>query len=104
MWQFGKLLTLKNKLWRFDMSAYMRTKTIGEFAEISLSITLPISELELMTDTLKSVLAQAGHVVRSVNEEDNEIYSADEVLSNSRSGMTLRGFRIYREPDPGRTG
>jgi DNA-binding XRE family transcriptional regulator len=72
----------------------MRTQTTGESAEINLSVIVPLTELDLMAGTLKNVLALAGYEVRSVNEEGEEIYSADEVFPEAHPGMTLRGFRV----------
>jgi DNA-binding XRE family transcriptional regulator len=71
----------------------MRTQTIGETAEINLNVVVPLPELDLVADTLKSVLALAGHRVRPINEEGDEIYSAKEVFPEAHPGMTLRGFR-----------
>jgi DNA-binding XRE family transcriptional regulator len=72
----------------------MRTQTTGESAKIDLSVVVPLPELELMADTLKNVLTLAGHKVRPVNEEGDEIYSAEEVFPEAHPGMTLRGFRV----------
>jgi Predicted transcriptional regulators len=69
-------------------------QTTGESAEINLSVIVPLAELDLVAGTLKNVLALAGHKVRPVNEEGDEIYSADEVFPEAHPGMTLRGFRV----------
>jgi DNA-binding XRE family transcriptional regulator len=72
----------------------MRTQTTGESAEITLRVIVPLTELDLMAGTLKNILALAGHEVRPVNEEGDEIYSANEVFPEANPGMTLRGFRV----------
>jgi DNA-binding XRE family transcriptional regulator len=72
----------------------MGIQTTGETAEINLSVTVPLAELDLMAGTLKNVLTLAGHKVRLVNDEGDEMRSADEVFSEAHPGMTLRGFRL----------
>ncbi len=75
------------------MSAHMRMQTTGESTEINLSVAIPATESLLMAETLKGVLALAGHKVRPVNEEGDELYTADEVFPDSHPGDMIKGLR-----------
>ena len=75
------------------MSAHMKTRTTGELVEINLSAIVEVSEGKLIEETLKGILALAGHPVRSVNDEGEELFTAEEVFPDSHPGSRLRGLR-----------
>ncbi len=73
------------------MSAHMRTQTIGESTEISL--VLPTKVAEKMKEIITNSWTLAGHKIRRVNAEGEELLSFEEVFPNSHPGSRLRGLR-----------
>ena len=73
------------------MLAHMKTRHIERAAEIVL--TVPIGDAMKVSEAVRGVLELAGHKVRHVNEEGEELYTIEEVFPEAHPGMVLRGFR-----------
>ncbi|WP_279028196.1 helix-turn-helix transcriptional regulator [Bilophila wadsworthia] len=58
-----------------------------------ISLTVPTGKARAVADAIRSVLSLAGHKVRRVNANGEEIVSADEVFPNANPAMMLRGLR-----------
>ncbi len=58
-----------------------------------ISLTVPVGKARVVANTIRSVLSLAGHKVRRVNSEGEEVVSADEVFPNVNPAMMLRGLR-----------
>jgi DNA-binding XRE family transcriptional regulator len=61
-------------------------------AEIAL--TVPSVNALIVLDAIRSVLKLAGHKVRRVNEEGEELFDAREVFPEGNAAMLLRGYRV----------
>jgi DNA-binding XRE family transcriptional regulator len=61
-------------------------------AEIAL--TVPAANALIVLDVIRSVLRLAGHKVRRVNEEGEELFDAREVFPEGNAAMLLRGYRV----------
>ncbi len=72
------------------MLAHMKTQTTGSLTEICLQI--PSSEAEGMLKAIRSLL-ELAKLARPMNEEGEELYSAEEVFPESSPGNRLRGLR-----------
>ena len=59
--------------------------------EINLSI--PSGKVEAIVDALRGILPLAGLKMRRVNEEGEELFTAEEVFPDGSPAMALRGFR-----------
>jgi DNA-binding XRE family transcriptional regulator len=59
--------------------------------EINLSV--PTGKALSVLDAIRSVLTLAGHKVRRVNEEGEELFSAKEIFPEGNPAMLLRGYR-----------
>jgi DNA-binding XRE family transcriptional regulator len=69
----------------------MKTRHIDESAEIVL--TVPVRDAMRVTDAVRGFLELAGHKVRHVSDEGEELYTIGEVFPEAHPGMVLRGFR-----------
>lgn len=58
-----------------------------------ISLTVPTGKARAVADAIRSVLSLAGHKVRRINSEGEEVVSADEVFPNANPAMMLRGLR-----------
>lgn len=65
----------------------------AEEGQAIISLSVPAAEALTIADTIKGLLTLAGHQVRRVSEEDEEIFSAEEVFPDGSPAMALRGFR-----------
>jgi len=70
----------------------MKTRRTNRRAEIAL--TVPIAEAAVVEKAILAMLALAGHTVRLVNDEDEELYGVEEVFPEAHPGMVLAGFRL----------
>jgi len=75
------------------MPASIKKLTVGKSVEIELAVTVPASKGKLLEDALIAVMALAGHQVRRLNAEGEELFSIEEVFPDSRPGSRLRGLR-----------
>ena len=73
------------------MLAHMRTQTTGALTEISL--TVPSEDAERLCKAINGLLELVRPVVRPLNEDGEELYSAREVFPESSPGNRLRGLR-----------
>lgn len=58
-----------------------------------ISLSVPAAKAVMVAEAIKGMLTLAGHKVRRVNAEGEEVVSADEVFSDASPAMALRGFR-----------
>lgn len=65
----------------------------AEAGQAIISLSVPAAKADMVVDTIKGVLTLAGHKVRRVNSEGEEVVSADEVFPDASPAMALRGFR-----------
>lgn len=72
------------------MLARMKTQTTGALTEICLQV--PASAAEQVIKAIHSML-ELAHLARPVNEEGEELYSAEEVFPDAHPGTALRGLR-----------
>ncbi len=69
----------------------IHTAEVGSQAIITLSV--PAAKADMVADAIRSMLTLAGHKVRRINSEGEEIVSAEEVFPDASPAMALRGFR-----------
>ena len=58
-----------------------------------IQLTVPSANTIKVAEALRGVLSLAGHKVRRVNSEGEEVVSADEVFPDGCPAMALRGLR-----------
>lgn len=58
-----------------------------------IQLTVPSANTQKVAEAIRGVLSLAGHKVRRVNSEGEEIVSADEVFPDGCPAMALRGLR-----------
>jgi len=73
------------------MLAKMRLDSSRDGAEIRLSV--PAESVGAVADAICGVLTLAGHKVRQVNADGEEVVSAADVFPDASPAMALRGFR-----------
>lgn len=73
------------------MLAHMKRQTIDGSTEFVLKV--PSESAQQVEAAITGVLALAGHKVRRLNAEGEELFSAEEVFPNSHPGSRLRGLR-----------
>jgi addiction module HigA family antidote len=73
----------------------MKTRHTEQAAEIVL--TVPSVDGARVSNAILSMLELAGHKVRHVNDEGEELYSIEEVFPEAHPGMVLNGFRLKME-------
>ncbi len=64
-----------------------------EGGQAIITLSVPAAKALMVANTIKGVLALAGHKVRRVNAEGEELVSADEVFPDGSPAMALRGLR-----------
>jgi len=72
------------------MLAHTRMRTTGELTEIS--FTVPTTDAVRLRKAIDSVL-ELARFSRPLNEDGEELYSAEEVFPDGHPGMALRGLR-----------
>lgn len=75
-----------------DMQTEMQLHP-AEAGQAIISLSVPAAKANMVADAIKSMLTLAGHTVRRVNSEGEEVVSADEVFPDASPAMALRGFR-----------
>lgn len=73
------------------MLARMKTQTTGALTDICL--TVPTEDALSVVEALGGILRLAGHTVQRVNEDNEELYSIEEVFPEGDPAMALRGLR-----------
>lgn len=58
-----------------------------------ITLSVPAGKARTVADAIKSILTLAGHTVRRVNSEGEEVVSANEVFPDANPAMMLRGLR-----------
>ena len=58
-----------------------------------IQLTVPSANTIKVAEAIRGVLSLAGHKVRRVNSEGEEVVSADEVFPDGCPAMALRGLR-----------
>ena len=74
------------------MLAHMKTQTIGLSTDICL--TVPTADASLFLEAMEKFFSRAGHTIRRVNEDGEELFASEEVLPEANPGMALRGLRV----------
>lgn len=64
-----------------------------EDGQAVITLSVPAAKALMVANTIKGVLTLAGHKVRRVNAEGEELVSADEVFPDGSPAMALRGLR-----------
>lgn len=72
-----------------------KKQTTGRYAEIC--IRVPVAQVGKIVEATKGFLRLAGHEVREVNDEGEELYSVAEVFPESHPGTILRGLRVRED-------
>jgi DNA-binding XRE family transcriptional regulator len=65
---------------------------MGESTEIS--FTIPSKEAPKVGQALAGFMTLAGHKVRRLNDEGDELFPAGEVFSSAHPGSRLHGLRV----------
>lgn len=73
------------------MQALIKTHRTDSAGEIVL--TVPAEDVDALVQAISGMLALAGHTVREVNAEGEELFSVAEVFPERAPGMVLRGLR-----------
>ena len=74
------------------MLAHIKMQTTGSLTDICL--TVPTEDACRITAAIREMLSLAGASMRRVNEDGEELYTAEEVFPEGHPGMTLRGLRV----------
>ena len=78
--------------WRNSMLAEIMLRSDEEGRGV-IQLTVPSANTIKVAEAIRGVLSLAGHKVRRVNSEGEEIVSADEVFPDGCPAMALRGLR-----------
>ncbi|MCR5814191.1 MAG: helix-turn-helix transcriptional regulator [Desulfovibrio sp.] len=73
------------------MQARMKTQTIGDSTEISL--TVPSIEAKRIYDAIISILNVAKLSTQLINDEGEKLYTIDDVFPDGSPSMALQGLR-----------
>jgi DNA-binding XRE family transcriptional regulator len=73
------------------MLAHMKMRITGESTEINLVV--PNKGAAQMQEIITSLWALAGHQMRRLNAEGDELFTFEEVFPDSHPGSRLRGLR-----------
>ena len=73
------------------MLARMKTQTTGALTDICL--TVPTEDALSVVEALGGMLCLAGHTGQRVNEDNEELYSIEDVFPEGDPAMALRGLR-----------
>lgn len=65
----------------------------AEEGQTLITLSVPAAKAFMVANTIKSMLTLAGHRVRRVNAEGEELVSAEEVFPDGSPAMALRGLR-----------
>lgn len=77
------------------MLALMKTHHTETQGEITVSV--PLVDMEKVSEAIRGVLELAGHTVRQVNEEGEELHTFEEVFPNAHPGRVVRGLRVKED-------
>lgn len=65
----------------------------GQAGRTHISLSVPSGSALVALEAIQSMFALAGHKIRRVNEEGEEVFSAREVFPEGNPAMLLRGYR-----------
>ena len=65
----------------------------GQAGRTHIDLAVPTGNALVALEAILGMFALAGHKVRRINEEGEEIYSAKEVFPDGNPAMLLRGYR-----------
>ena len=77
------------------MLALMKTRHTDTQGEIMVNI--PLMEMEKVSQAIRGVLELAGHTVRRVNGEGEELYTLEETFPDARPGKIVHGLRVKED-------
>lgn len=65
----------------------------GQAGRAHIDISVPAGSALVVLEAIRGMFALAGHKVRRINEEGEEVFSAREVFPEGNPAMLLRGYR-----------
>ena len=65
----------------------------GSEGHMQINLSIPSSKAQAILDAINGMLPLAGLKVRRINEDGEELFSAEEVFPDASPAMALRGFR-----------
>jgi DNA-binding XRE family transcriptional regulator len=65
----------------------------GQAGRTHIELSVPSGSALLALDAIRGIFALAGHKVRRINEDGEELFSAKEVFPEGNPAMLLRGYR-----------
>lgn len=74
------------------MLAHMKTHHT-DAANVEIMLTVPKNEAANVARIIESILKLAGHTVRHIDDENEEMLSIEEVFPEANPAMVLRGLR-----------
>ena len=77
------------------MLALMKTRHTDTQGEIMIHV--PFVDMDKVSEAIRGVLELAGHKVRYVNEEGEELHSFEEVFPDAHPGKVVRGLRVKED-------
>ena len=65
----------------------------GNAGHMQINLSIPSGKAQAILDAINGMLPLAGLKVRRINEDGEELFSAEEVFPDASPAMALRGFR-----------
>ena len=65
----------------------------GQAGKAIITLSVPLAKAGIVAETIKGILSLAGHKVRHVNADGEELVDAAEVFPDGSPAMALRGLR-----------
>jgi DNA-binding XRE family transcriptional regulator len=65
----------------------------GQEGRTHINLSVPTGSALLALEAIQGMFALAGHKVRRINEDGEEIFSAKEVFPEGNPAMLMRGYR-----------
>lgn len=65
----------------------------GQAGRAHIDISVPTGNALVALEAIRGMFALAGHKLRRINEEGEEVFSAKEVFPEGNPAMLLRGYR-----------
>ncbi len=65
----------------------------GQAGKAIITLSVPLAKAGIVAETIKDMLSLAGHKVRHVNADGEELVAAAEVFPDASPAMALRGLR-----------
>ena len=77
------------------MLALMKTRHTDTQGEIMVNV--PLADMEKVSEAIRGFLELAGHKVRHVNNEGEELHTLEEVFPDAHPGKIVRGLRVKED-------